>query len=125
MKIKIDSDVFDIVKRIKEVDDGYYIVFDTAKNKYELHNRKQQSTYCLTCPFGNLDKRLLDLIYKTNSRHIDKIIEEIDNNNKKVERNVYNNAKNTSDFMLREIYAFSNNSSKNLDDVKAFTSVWR
>lgn len=125
MKIKINSDVFDIVKRIKEVDDGYYIVFDTTKNKYELHNRKQQSTYCLTCPFENLDKRLLDFIHKTNSRHIDKIVEEIDNNNKKVERNIYNNAKDTSDFMLREIYAFSNNSSKNLDDVKAFTSVWR
>ncbi len=125
MKIKIDSDVFDIVKRVKEIDDGYYIVFDVSKNKFELHNSKQQSTYCLTCPFGNLDKRLIDFIHETNCGNIDNILEEIDNNNRNIERNVYKNAKNTSDFMLREIYAFSNNSSKNLDDKKAFTSKWR
>ena len=36
MKIKIESDVFDIVDRIKEIDDGYFIIYDTQKNKFEI-----------------------------------------------------------------------------------------
>ena len=37
MKIKIESDIFEISKRVKDIDENYYIVFDTKKNKYELH----------------------------------------------------------------------------------------
>ena len=63
MKIKIDDDVFDITKRIKEIDDGYFVVYNTLKNSFELHNNYQENTYCLTCPYECLDERVLDMIY--------------------------------------------------------------
>lgn len=125
MKIKIDSDVFDIIKRIKEIDEGYYILFDLDKNRYELHNINQSTTYCLTYPYEDLDERMISLINKTNSRYIDNIMEDIDNNNAKIEKECEDNAKCTADYMIREIYAFSNNSTKNFDDDKMFASVWR
>lgn len=125
MKIKIESDVFDIVKRIKEIDDGYYILFDLNKQKFEVHNCKQSSSYCFTYPYDNLDERVFEMIYATNSKFIDKIIEDIDKNNTKIEKNNENKRKDFNDYYLREIYNFSNNSSKNYNEEKAFSNVWR
>ena len=125
MKIKIESDVFDISKRIKEIDENYFIMFNLNNNKYELHCASQPNTYCFSYPFEDLDERFIDMIYKTNVTNIDNIIEQIDNNNAKIENNVNSDVKDKSNFMLREIYNFSNISSKNFDESKAFSSVWR
>lgn len=125
MKIEIESDVFDIIKRIKDIDKNYYIMYNLDNCKYELHYRGLPNTYCFTCPFDNLDKRFIDLVYKTNIQYIDNIVEDIDNNNVKLEQEYNNKVNSQTNYQLREIYNFSNNSSKNLDDVKAFTSVWR
>ena len=125
MKIKIESDVFDVSKRIKEIDENYFIMFNLNNNKYELHCASQPNTYCFSYPFEDLDERFIDMIYKTNVTNIDNIIEQIDNNNAKIENNVNSSVKDKSNFMLREIYNFSNISSKNFDESKAFSSVWR
>lgn len=125
MKIKINSDVHDIVDRIKEIDDGYYIVFDTIKNKFELHNSNQPVTYCLTIPYDVLDARVLDVIYSTSVQNIDNILEEIDNSNDVIERNTIKEMKDASDYKLREIYKFANNSSKEIGCDCAFENVWR
>ena len=62
MKVIIEDDVFDILKRVREIDEGYFILFDTSNCKYELHNINQPTTYCLTIPFDNIDSRLIDLV---------------------------------------------------------------
>lgn len=82
MKIKLNYDVYNISKRVKEIDKYYYVVYDTSKNKFEIHNSKQiGSTYCLTLPFKCLDERCLNYINKTKSENIEKILNEIDNLN--------------------------------------------
>ena len=124
MKIKIESDVFDIVERIKDIDEGYYILFDCAKGVFELHNSNQPSSYCVSVPFDEIDEKIIDLIYKTNISNIDTIIEDIDNNNENIVNNNNITMKNQTDYMVREIYNFANNSSKNFDSDKAFKSVW-
>ena len=125
MKIKIESDVFDVSKRIKEIDENYFIMFNLNNNKYELHCASQPNTYCFSYPYEDLDERFIDMIYKTNIANIDNIIEQIDNNNANIENNINSSVKDKSNFMLREIYNFSNISSKNFDESKAFSSVWR
>ena len=125
MKIKIESDVFDIVKRVKEIDDGYFIVYDTDKLKFELHNYYQFNTYCLTIPFDDIDDRILELIYLSSVTNIDKIIEDIDKNNIAIENNNTQSMKEYGDYILREIYAFANNSSKEYNVQNAFSSIWR
>lgn len=83
MKIKIESDVYNISKRIKVIDKDYYVVFNTLTKKFEIHNSSQLgSTYCLTLPYSELDKRTLDYIHKTKSSNLDYILEKIDNDNK-------------------------------------------
>ena len=125
MKIKIESDVFDIVERIKEIDEGYYILFDLTKDRFELHNSNQPNTFCLTIPYDEIDERLVGLIFKSNIANIDSIINDIDNNNNKLDINNNKKLKNQTEYMVREIYNFANNSSKKFDSDKAFESVWR
>lgn len=125
MKIKIESDVFDIAKRLKQINESYYILFDTSKQKFELHSKEQQNSYCFSYPFQNLDNRFLDMVYTTNIRYIDNIIEDIDKNNIEIERIGKQKTKSQTDYMLKEIYCFANNSSKELDETTSFSSVWR
>ena len=82
MKIKLNSDVYNISKRVKEIDKDYYVVYDTSLNKFEIHNSMQiGSSYCLTLPYSSLDERTLNYIHKTKSTNIERILEQIDNDN--------------------------------------------
>lgn len=83
MKIKLTHDVYEISKRIKQIDNGYYVVYNTLTRKFEIHNSHQiGSTYCLTLPYNELDERTLTYVAKTSCMNVERILEEIDNNNK-------------------------------------------
>ena len=78
MKIKIDSDVFNICERIKEIDKHYFIVFSTQRNRYEIHNSSQRGgSYCLTVPYSFLDERTLKLVEESRVENIDEILNKI------------------------------------------------
>ena len=83
MKIKIESDVYNIAKRVKYIDKDYYVVFNTLTSKFEIHNKNQRgSSFCLTLPFKELDERTLNYINETKSENIEKIINKIEQENK-------------------------------------------
>lgn len=125
MKIKVESDVFDIVERIKDVDENYYILFNMDNGFFELHNSNQPNTYCLTIPYSELDSRILDLIFVTSVGNIDKKFDDIDKNNKNTEQQCVENVKNICSDKVCDIYNFSNNSSKIFEIDKAFSIGWR
>ena len=83
MLIEIKSDVYNISKRIKYIDKDYYVVFNTSKNSFEVHNSAQiGSSYCLTLPFKELDERTINYIFETKSENIERILSKIENDNK-------------------------------------------
>ena len=72
MKIKIESDVYNISKRVKYIDKDYYVVYNTSTSKFEIHNLSQLgSTFCLTLPFNELDERTLEYINETKSENFE------------------------------------------------------
>ena len=85
MRFIIEHDVYEISKRIKDIDRFYFIVYDTSKSCFEIHNSSQvDSTYCLTLPFKELDERALQYTRETSSANIEIILEKIENENKLV-----------------------------------------
>ncbi len=83
MKIKLTHDVYEISKRIKNIDNGYFIVYNTSTCKFEVHNSFQlDTTYCLTLPYDYLDERTLNYVAKTRSVNIENILAEIEKENK-------------------------------------------
>ena len=83
MHFKIKGDLYNISKRIKKINKGYYVVFNTITKKFEVHNSFQMGpSYCLTLPYEELDERTLIYVHKTKSENIEKILEEIEKENK-------------------------------------------
>ena len=80
--IQIENDVYNISKRIKNINRDYYVVYNTSKNKFEVYNSSQiGSSYCLSLPFTQLDERTITHVRKTQSSNLDEILEQIENNN--------------------------------------------
>lgn len=82
MKIKITHDVYNISKRIKNIDKDYFLVYDTVRMCFEVHNSSEVgSTLCVTLPYPSLDERALNLVMETSSKNIENIIKKIDYDN--------------------------------------------
>lgn len=110
MKKIILSDVFDIAKRLKEIDRNYFVVFNTAKQKYEVHNSRQLGdSYCLTVPFDCLDARTIVLVQQSRIKNISEIVEKMDFDNKVLQKL---NNKTALDDMMSDFECGIRNSSK-------------
>lgn len=108
----IDSDLYHISQRIKEIGKGYFIVFNARTEHYEVHSTENLGwdTHCLTVPYDRLDYRTLQLCRETNVRiHGDRILKEMEANNAKLE------AKNRNDF-----HNYLNDASLETADMTAF-----
>ncbi len=80
MRIEVKNDLYDISWRVKEINSGYKIVWDTDKQKYlVMHSGKVQ----LTLPFKVLDKRTIDYIIMTRVDNLEKLCKNIDKDNQK------------------------------------------
>lgn len=125
MRIEIESDVFDIVNRIKEIDDGYRILLNLKTGLLELHNINQRNTFCFNIKNNEISSKIIDDIFYSKVENIDNIMSDIDNNNSNIEKNNKNKTLDLTTYMAKEVFDFSNNSSKKYDLDKAFSNVWR
>ncbi len=121
MKIKINSDPFNINKRIKQLNKNYYVVYNLQTKKYEIHNSAYKNSYCITVPYNQLDYRTIKVLKE--SENPTKIFEEIEKHNKNLELKAQNNVLDRSSYQLKEIYDYSNSHIKNFDG-NAYKNIW-
>lgn len=88
----IENDVFDIASRLKEIDATYDVRYNKITKKFELHGGKPYGLI-LVFPYERLDQRALVHARKTRIERLAQIIEEIDMNNAKIERDATSEAK--------------------------------
>lgn len=82
---EIYSDCQDIIKRLKEIDKDYFVLYNLDRKCFELHNHAQkEDTFCLSLPFPYLDERVIDLTLKTLSFKRDELIKELDEENERL-----------------------------------------
>ena len=92
--IKVESDVYFICQRLKEVDSSYEIYYNCLSRSFEVHSNAQvKNSYCFKVPYSMLDSRVIDYAVKTRAENRDKLIAEIEKNNllvyeKKLKENV-------------------------------------
>ena len=123
MKIKINSDVFNIIDRLKQIDEGYYVMFNTNSKKFEIHNSNTKNSYCLTVPYGQLDLRTLVLVEKTHVKNYNNIIKLIDENNSKKEIENVENLKEISDYKIKELLRYSKIDTEDINN-NVFSTTW-
>lgn len=86
----IKNDLFDIDKRLKEIDRGYFAVYNFRKKRFEVHHSGQKNTYCLTVPYDALDERTVRLVRKTRLERMEQLQKEIERENAKKEKEIRN-----------------------------------
>ncbi len=84
-KEMITNDVFDIAKRIKEIDQDYFVVYDKKLCRFEVHNKRQKpDTLSLVLPYDRLDCRAIDKVLSTRTQYVAKLLEQIDKQNEQL-----------------------------------------
>lgn len=82
----LEDDVFKIGERLREIEDGYFIVYDTRANRYEVHSayNRGSSTYAFIVPYDELDSRTIDYCIRTRVANTDRLLKEMEENNRKI-----------------------------------------
>ena len=84
----IKDDLFGIAKRLRQIDKGYFAVFNYRHKRFEIHHGGQKgSTLCLIVPFNRLDGRVLDLVKKSRVENAGRLILEMEQSNAALEKN--------------------------------------
>jgi len=100
------NDVYFISSQIKEINPDLDLYFNISKNRYELHNRKENPSLCLTF-FHYPDYRLIEKLIKTSKDNINSLIKEIDQNNQKLELNKESNLLSKAQDQLKEVFKYA------------------
>lgn len=102
MKIHIKNDVFNIFKRLKQINNDFYLIFDTNKNNYQVY---EKSNLIFTLPYKNLDERSLKYVLKMLKISNEEILKEIENHNaqksKEIEDKIISSALESAEKVLK------------------------
>jgi len=79
--IRIDEDLFDIAKRLKEIDSRYILYRNAKSDRFEIH---ADGALQIAVPFKELDARTLELARSTRIENADKLVAELDEHNRKL-----------------------------------------
>ena len=85
--LKPFNDVFDIKKRLIEVDPRYRLFYNTKTNKYEVYvlMSEDKLELAFVCPYNYPDARLVKYARMTRVERSSEIFDEIEEHNKKIE----------------------------------------
>lgn len=88
---RIESDLYGIVERLKEIDDSYFVLRERKSGRLELHCRSQRGkTHALFFPRKTLDCRDIELVLRTRRERADKLIGELERENREREKRITN-----------------------------------
>lgn len=78
----IDDDLFGVARRLRSVDDGYFVFLNYKTGKFEIHNRRQHpNTLCLVLPYDRLDERTVNRVLYTRAENIKRIVADMERDN--------------------------------------------
>lgn len=80
----IEDDLFGVCRRLKSIDDGYYVFRNYKTGKFEVHNRKDARSLCLVLPYETLDERTVSRVLYTRAERLAKIESAIERANARI-----------------------------------------
>ncbi|MDE6201653.1 MAG: hypothetical protein K2M47_07270 [Clostridiales bacterium] len=81
----IDDDLFGVCRRLKSIDDGYFVFLNYKTGKFELHNKKDARTLCLVLPYDRLDERTVRHVLYTRAERAREIVERMERENARLD----------------------------------------
>jgi len=106
---EIKSDLYGIVKQVKQIDPDYFFLRRKRDGKIELHHKGQPyATFCLMIPFEELDDRTLKHLWDTRAEKSREIIEAMNAHNEKLDRDADNYMRDYVKWVSAETYSYVN-----------------
>ena len=84
--------MFGISRRLKSIDDGYFVFLNYKTGKFEVHNKKDTPSLCLVLPYDRLDERTVRHVLYTRAERVAEIVRRMDEQNARLERETRNAA---------------------------------
>lgn len=78
----IEDDLFGVCRRLKSIDDGYFVFLNYKTGKFEVHNSKDARTLCLVLPYETLDERTVRRVLYTRAERAEIIKEQMERENR-------------------------------------------
>ena len=105
MLIRIAHDVFDIADRVKELDEGYYPVFNTETQRYEI--RHSDGDYvAVVVPYETLDARVLKHLFLTRRDNAYSALMKLDEENERQRQRSIASAVDEAGYKARQILSY-------------------
>ncbi len=82
--IPITDDLYDIARRLRSVDDDYRLLYNTDKNRYEVHSAARGAIQFVV-PFDEADARTVDYALRTRVQNAEAIFAEVERHNERTE----------------------------------------
>ncbi|MCL2176803.1 MAG: hypothetical protein FWB72_02495 [Firmicutes bacterium] len=83
--VYIQNDLFDVSSRIKEIDSGYFVVYNARESRYEVHHSGQYgNTLALVVPYSKLDARTILLTNKSRVENKARLLKEMQKHNEQL-----------------------------------------
>lgn len=103
--LPVFSHPFDIPRRLREVDDTLFVVWNCRTRRYEVHCLEHRpDTYAWTVPFDQLDERTVVLARRNFVlTRGDAIFHEMDEHNERLERSYRRSRRNEIDAWARDV----------------------
>lgn len=80
-KFLIKNDVFNVANRLKSIDKNYFVIYNSNRQKYEVHYKRSGNTYELTVPYDQLDARTIKLVHTSKVENQKQIFENLEKQN--------------------------------------------
>lgn len=75
----ITDDLLGISRRIRAIDDNYFVFLNYATGKFEVHDRSAYgNTLCLVLPYDRLDERAVRRVRYTRADRVASIVADIE-----------------------------------------------
>lgn len=82
----IKEDLFDVAKRLRQIDVNYRLYFNKLLGRFEVHNHAQRgNSLAVVVPYDKLDARTITLVRKTRVENAKRLLAEMEKANAKAE----------------------------------------
>lgn len=123
-KVTIKKDVFNIAKRLKNINKNYKIVKNLQTQKYEIHNETaSKNSFVFSVPYNKLDIRTLKHVAQQHKLNAKEAIKHIEQHNKKLEKQMLQQQHDELDYKFNEIYRYANSGSSEFE-TNSYSNVW-
>ena len=114
--IKIDNDLYDIARRVTEIDSEYYIMYNTSKHRFEVHHSGQgNNTLAAVLPFDRLDARAIAYLRMTRRERAEELMRETEAQNERNKLSAYKQTKQEAEYKLKDYINYATNKQSDID----------